>query len=110
MALFLGIRSGIRDARNGKEPFFWSALTHPENRKALIKDGWKDIARLFVLALVLDMLVQWIMFKWIYPGGALLVAFFITIVVYVSVRGPTTRIIRRVKQRRKKSIYHDEAA
>lgn len=100
VALFLGIRAGIRDARKGKPSYFWAVFTHQESRLELIKNGWKDVAQLFILAVVLDMLVQWIMFKWIYPGGALIVGFFLTIVTYLLVRGPANRVVQGINQRR----------
>lgn len=94
MAMLIGIRAGARDARLGTHPYFSWFITHRDDRSELLKSLWKDIARLFIFATALDMLVQWLMFKWIYPGGAILVGFFLAVPTYVLVRGPTNRIIQ----------------
>jgi hypothetical protein len=50
MALFLGIRDGLKDARDGKSPYFWTMFTAPAERRAMLQDGWKSVGRLFVLS------------------------------------------------------------
>jgi hypothetical protein len=58
VATFLAIRWGLIDAKIGAPPYFWSLITNPENRAARIKEGWKSIARLFFLAMALDIVYQ----------------------------------------------------
>jgi hypothetical protein len=50
------------------------------------------VGRVFILAVVLDVICQIILFRWIYPSEALLVATFPAIVPYLLVRGPVNRI------------------
>src|SRR3954454_1738992 len=54
MACFLASRAGMRDAREGRTPFAWTVAKDPAQRRALLLEGWKDIANLFVVAVVLD--------------------------------------------------------
>jgi len=54
MAAFFAIRAGLADAKAGKPPYFWCLLTSPAERDDMLKDGWKGISRVFILALALD--------------------------------------------------------
>jgi hypothetical protein len=94
MASFFAIRSGLADARAGKPPYFWSLLTDPGERAGMIKDGWKSIGRVFLLALLLDVVYQIIVLRFVYVGEAIIVAFVLAIVPYLFIRGPVTRLAR----------------
>jgi hypothetical protein len=59
-----------------------------------VRDAWKDIARVFALAVVLDAIYQIVTQKWIYPLELLLTATLLAILPYVLIRGPVTRIAR----------------
>lgn len=95
MAILLAIRAGRRDAREGKPPYLWTVCTDRRAREELLGNGWKDIGRVFLLAIVLDMIVQAVMFRWIYPVEALIVGVILAILPYVFVRGPVTRLCSR---------------
>jgi hypothetical protein len=107
MATFFAIRSGLADARAGKPPYFWALLWDRGERKGMLKDGWKSISRVFILALVLDVVYQIIVLRFVYPGEAVIVAFILAILPYLIVRGLTTRIARKKRaesERRARSI------
>jgi hypothetical protein len=95
MASALAIRSGLQDARNGKPPYFWALVTNPAHRAAMIRDGWKSVGKMFVVALVLDCLYQIIVARFVYPGEAIVVAFVLAIVPYLILRGLVTRLASR---------------
>ena len=57
-----------------------------------MREGWKDVGKIFVVAVVLDVICQLIVFRWLYPGEALLVATILAILPYLVVRGPVNRI------------------
>ena len=92
MATFLAVRDGLRDSRTGKPPFFWDFCEDPAQRKALMKDCWKSVGKILILAFVLDCIYQVIEVRWIYVIDALLIAIFLAIIPYVLVRGPVDRI------------------
>jgi hypothetical protein len=98
MAAFFAIRAGLADARAGKPPYFWSLISESGHRKALIRDGWKSVGRVFILALVLDVVYQIIVLRFVYPGEAIIVAFTLAIVPYLILRGLVTRVARPKKQ------------
>ena len=92
---FLGIRAGLRDARAGRPPYGWQLLTRSGHREELIRDGWKDVFRLFIAAAVIDLIYQFIAFHRVYPAQALVLAAFLAIPTYFFARGPSTRVARR---------------
>jgi hypothetical protein len=95
MAALLALRAGLKDAREGRPPYLWTVLTDPAQRADLLHEGWKSIARVFVLAVIMDFIYEWIMGRWIYPLETLVVAIVLAVMPYVLLRGPVTRIARR---------------
>jgi hypothetical protein len=99
MATFLAVRSGLRDAKSGRSPYFWSLLTTSGHRAEIIKDGWKSVGRLFLLAMILDLIYQIFVQSSFHLRAALFVAFVLAIVPYLLLRGTVTRIARRFMHR-----------
>jgi hypothetical protein len=95
VAVILAIRAGLRDAREGRPPYFWSVFTDPTHRHQLLRIGWKDVSKVFIFAVVLDVIYELIVYRWVYPVEALIVATVLAIIPYLLVRGPVTRIARR---------------
>jgi hypothetical protein len=94
MALFFATLDGVKDAKAGKPAYFWAMVTTPEHRKELLKDGWKHFGKIFILAIILDLVYQWKVNHMIYPGELLITALFLAVVPYVLLRGPANRIAR----------------
>jgi hypothetical protein len=94
VAASLAIRAGIKDAKQGREPYFWAMLTHPDRRLKRLREGWKAVANVFALAVVMDVAYQVIVFRWVYPIEALFVAFLLAFVPYLLIRGPANRLAR----------------
>jgi len=95
MAAFFAVRSGLLDARMGKPPYFWSLVTDPAHRTDMLKDGWKSVSKVFLIALLLDVIYQVMVLKFVYPGEAIFVAFVLAILPYLILRGLVTRIARK---------------
>jgi len=95
MAAFFAIRAGLNDARTGKPPYFWSLVTDPAHRIDMLKDGWKSVGKVFLIALLLDVIYQVIVLKFVYPGEAIYVAFVLAILPYLILRGLVTRIAHK---------------
>ncbi len=53
------------------------------------------IGKVFVIALILDAVYQYIELEWFYPVEALLVALILAVVPYLLLRGPINRITPR---------------
>src|SRR6267142_2253306 len=104
MATLLAVLAGLRDAREGRPPYLWTVLTDPLQRADLLRAGWGAIARVFLLAVIMDIIYQWIVLRWIYPGEVLIVALFLAVIPYLLIRGPVNRIARRWRQKGGKAI------
>ena len=97
MAAFFAIRSGLADAPTTKPPYFWGLLSDRVNRKAMLKDGWRSIGRVFLFAVVLDVIYQLYVLHFVYLGEALVVALILAIVPYLILRGLVTRVARAMR-------------
>jgi hypothetical protein len=95
MAALLAWRAGLKDAREGRPPYLWTVLTDPAQRADLLHEGWKSIARVFFLAVIMDFVYEWIMGRWIYPLETLVLAIVLAVMPYLLLRGPVNRIARR---------------
>jgi hypothetical protein len=95
------IRSGLRDAREGGLPFMRAVLAaRGDERRRLRRSWWRDIGRVLLIGLVLDVGYQLFVLRWVYPGQALIVAFGCAVLPYLLARGPTTGLARRLGARR----------
>jgi hypothetical protein len=95
MAAFFAVRSGLKDAKEGKPAYFWALFTDSVNRRDMLRDGWKSVGKVFLIAILIDLVYQLIVFRWFYPGEALLVAAILAFIPYLVIRGPVNRIARR---------------
>jgi hypothetical protein len=100
MASLLAFRAGWKDAQTGRPPYFWTILTDPGQRTDLLREGWKSVARVFVLAIVMDVIYQLIVLQWIYPLELILIAIVLAVVPYLLIRGPVNRIVSRLRGKR----------
>jgi hypothetical protein len=98
VAIFFAIRDGLRDAREGRPAYFWSLFTESGVRRDVLRDGWKSISKVFIIAAVLDVLYQIIVLRWFYPFETLLVAVLLALAPYLLVRGPVNRIKRGLQK------------
>ena len=94
MASIFAITAGLKDAKAGKPPYFWALVADPLHRSEMVRDGWKGVGKVFVLAIVLDVVYQIIVARFVYPGEAIFVAILLAIVPYLLLRGLVTRIAR----------------
>lgn len=99
MAGLLAIRAGWEDAKASRPAFGWEFLTTPGHRWALLREAMADVSSLFLVALVLDALYQIVIFHWIYPVQALIVATLLALPTYLLIRGPANRALRLWRRR-----------
>jgi hypothetical protein len=58
----------------------------------MIREGWKQVGKIFILAVVLDVIYQYMVLHTVYPGEVIIVAFVLAIVPYLVLRGLVNRI------------------
>ena len=104
MAAILAIIDGVKDARAGRPLYTWTILTDPAHRASYLREGLKRVTRVIIFALVMDVIYQFIVLRWFYPGEALVTAFVLAVLPYLLIRGPIARIARRWN--RPGAVYH----
>jgi len=100
MAIVFAVRAGIRDAREGRSAYLWTLLTDAAQRRYLLESGWKGISKVFVLAVVLDVVYQLIVSRDVKPVEALLTAAVLALIPYALLRGPVNRAVRSSRTRK----------
>jgi len=98
MAALFAVIDGAKDAKLGNPPYFWTVASDPQRRKELLKLAWKRVGKIFILAVVLDVIYQLKVNHWIYPGETLIVAFLLAIVPYLLLRGPINRLVKFLRK------------
>jgi hypothetical protein len=99
VAAGFAIWAGVKDARAGRPAFLWTVVTDPDQRSALLRSGWKDVGKVFMLAVILDAIYQLIQLRAVYLLELLIVAPTLAFVPYVLLRGPVTRLVARFTHR-----------
>jgi hypothetical protein len=95
MAVIFAFRDGRKDAREGKPPYAWAVFTNADHRRELLQNGWKSSGRIFLFALVLDAVYQYLAVRRFYPGEALAVSVHLALLPYLLLRGPINRLLFR---------------
>ena len=94
MAMFFAIRDGRKDAQEGRSPYFWALFSEPENRREMLKSGWKSLSKVFILAIILDIVFQFIVLHGFRPGAGLIAGVILAVIPYLLIRGPVNRVIQ----------------
>ena len=95
MAAFFAVRDGIQDAARGRPAYFWRVVSHPAERREMLREAWHRVLRVIVLGVVMEVLYELIVFKTIQPLQLVIVVLGLAFVPYVILRGPANRIARR---------------
>ncbi|MCD4786218.1 MAG: hypothetical protein K8T10_20540 [Candidatus Eremiobacteraeota bacterium] len=99
VAIALGVRDGIMDAREGTPPFLFDLVSKPQNRKRQLKSTLKSILNSVIISIVIDGIAQYLIFKHVRPVPAIIVGTFVIAVPYALARGITNRIISLKKKK-----------
>lgn len=95
VGLLLGARDGMADAKAGEPPFIFDLIVNRENRKAKLASLFKSLSKTIIIALVLDAIVQYLIFDQVRITSAVIVAVMILIVPYSLARAITNRILTK---------------
>ncbi|HMQ67769.1 MAG TPA: hypothetical protein PKA90_02495 [Ignavibacteria bacterium] len=93
VSLVYAVIAGIKDAKADKPPFLKALILGKASRRDLLKELWKDVGKIFILATVLEIIFELIVFKTVHPLEVLRVGFFLAILPYLIMRGPVERIV-----------------
>jgi len=94
VAIILGVRSGMKDALAGVPPFLWALAFHRAHRRQLLRSAFASIRDLVAIAVLLDVISQFLIFHEVHPGAAVLVGPVLITLPYLVARAFTNRIAR----------------
>jgi hypothetical protein len=113
MATMLAIRAGWADAWEGRPIFFWTLVQEPKRTAAMLRNLWRIAGKVFLVAVVLDVIYQIVVFRWVYPIETLIVATVLALVPCMVVRGVGNRIVtllRLTRMRDEKRLAMDRSS
>ena len=55
-------------AKAGKPAYFWALLSTPEYRNEMAKEGWRSVGKVFIVAIILDVVYQLKVHSAVYAG------------------------------------------
>ena len=94
MAAFFAIRAGIRDARENNPTFLGCALSNPRSWSPRMQQSWKDVGKIFIIAVVLDSIYQITEHSSIFALELLITATVLALVPYMVLRDLVSRVAR----------------
>ncbi len=92
VAIALGIRSGIKDGSSGVPPFLWALVFHSEHRRELLRSTFASTRNLVAMAILADLLSQYLIFHQIRPGAALILGPVLIAIPYSVSRALSNRV------------------
>jgi len=99
VAIALGIRDGLADARDGEPAYLIGILFHPERRQDMLANTVKHILKPFIIGVILDLIFQYFIFQRIRLIPAIIVGLVLIGLPYSFARGITNRIVTSRKRR-----------
>lgn len=94
MATLLALRDGIKDAREGDTPYFWTLLNDDERRAESLREGLHATARVISLGVIMDVLYQYFVLGGFRPIEMIVVVLLLCFVPYLLLRGVFTRLAK----------------
>ena len=94
IAIFLGWRSGLGDARAGRPAYLYGLLSGKTNRKESLRSGLAAIRVLVAIAIVLDAGSQLRIYGQLHPGAAVIVGLVLISIPYAVARGLANQVLR----------------
>jgi hypothetical protein len=99
VAIVLGIRGGLADAKAGNPPYLYGLLFGTGRRRELLRSGVAAIRNLVALGIIMDIVFQLVLYRSVHPGAALLVGPILICFPYALSRALTTRVARGMGER-----------
>lgn len=96
LAILLGVRGGLADAKAGTPPYLHGLLFDSEHRRELLRSGAAAVTILLAMGVILDIVFQIVLYREVHPGAALVVGPILICLPYALSRGLTTRLARRL--------------
>jgi hypothetical protein len=92
IAILIGLRGGLADARAGRPPYLFGLIMGGQSRRDLVRSGWAAVRNLVAMGIVLDAVAQLLIYRQVHPGAALVVGPFMIGLPYAVSRALTNRV------------------
>jgi hypothetical protein len=96
VAILLGTRAGLTDARAGRPPYILAVVAHPGHRREMLGQAVNDLTNIVLMGILLDTVSQWLMLGVAYPFAALVVGPVLIAFPYSVARALANRAGRRL--------------
>ena len=93
IAILIGLRGGLADARAGRPAYLYGLLLGGENRRDLVRSGWAAVRDLVAMGIVLDAVAQLLIYRQVHPVPALLIGPLLIGLPYSIARALTNRVV-----------------
>ena len=110
IAVFLGIRDGLMDAKAGTPPFIADLIFNPKDRERQLKSAFHRLLTPIIVATVLDAIAQHLIFGHVNLLGAVMVGTFVMGLPYALARGASNRIATGLRSRKGETAGQAPAA
>ncbi|HTL34184.1 MAG TPA: hypothetical protein VL326_13735 [Kofleriaceae bacterium] len=100
VAILLGVRFGISDAKAGNEPFVSRVLVTSGHRAALLKQALNNILIPFTVAVVLDGVLQYLTLGRVRISAAIVMGLLLIAAPFLISRSFANRLYRRTHPKR----------
>jgi hypothetical protein len=99
VAIVLGIRGGLADAKAGHPPYLFGLIFGAVRRRELLRSGVATLRNLLAVAIIMDIVFQLVLYRSVHPGAAVVVGPLFICIPYAVSRALTTRVRRRMAAR-----------
>ena len=94
VAILLGSRAGVADARAGRPPYVLALALHREHRGEMFVEGFRHVINLVLMGILLDAVSQWLILGVSHPFAAIVVGPVLIAAPYTVARALANRVSR----------------
>ena len=69
LAILLGVRGGLADAKTGTPPHLFGLLFDAVRRREVLRNGAAAVSTLLAMGIILDVVFQLILYREVHPGA-----------------------------------------
>jgi len=99
LAILLGVRGGLVDAREGNSPYLFGLLFNAGRRRELLRNGLATIRSLISMGIILEVVFQLVIYHEVHAGAALLIGPIFICGPYALSRAVTTRLVQLLERK-----------
>ena len=99
LAVIVGVKFGLADAKSGKDPFLLRVVRSPALRVDLLERAFKGVLVPFTIAVVVDGVLQYLSYGYVRPLAALVMGAMLVFAPFLISRSIANRVYRRTHGR-----------